>query len=372
MKLSRRKRRYLNRQVKRQKNFPVQADDFDQVFTPDHLYEACKKTRRKVSWKPETQKYVLLSAANLHKLHRTMINGKFHSAGFREFDLVERGKLRHIKAVCFEERIAQRCLCDYSLAPILLRGLIYDNGACIEKKGYTFAQKRCKRHLAEYVRKHGTEGYVLTFDFKSFFENIPHEGIENLIRKNFSDPKIIDLLLYLVKLNGSKGLGLGSQISQILAQVYPSKLDHYIKEQLKIKYYARYNDDGYLIHPSKEYLKTCLKKIKKICDELGIILHPTKVRLTKLSKGFVFLKARYFVTSTGKIIRKPARESVIKQRRKMKKMAQLVLAGKISQEDFETSYQSHRAYMDGFDAYKTRCSEDTLFRKLLHEISMQT
>lgn len=40
----------------------------------------------------------------------------------------------------------------------------------------------------------------------------------------------------------------------------PNKLDHFIKEKLGIKGYARYMDDGYLIHPSKEYLKECLTR----------------------------------------------------------------------------------------------------------------
>lgn len=42
-------------------------------------------------------------------------------------------------------------------------------------------------------------------------------------------------------------------------------------------------DDGYLIHPSKEYLKECLTRMKEVCDSLGIILN-TKIK--KLSEGF--------------------------------------------------------------------------------------
>lgn len=51
--------------------------------------------------------------------------------------------------------------------------------------------------------------------------------------------------------------------SQVLAIFYLNDLDHYIKEILKIKYYVRYQDDFLLLHPSKEYLKECLDKIKE-------------------------------------------------------------------------------------------------------------
>ena len=43
--------------------------------------------------------------------------------------------------------------------------------------------------------------------------------------------------------------------SQILAIFYLNDLDHFIKEELKIKYYIRYQDDFCLFHNSKEYLK---------------------------------------------------------------------------------------------------------------------
>lgn len=51
--------------------------------------------------------------------------------------------------------------------------------------------------------------------------------------------------------------------SQFLAILYLNELDHFIKEELKIKYYIRYMDDGLIIHEDKEYLKYCLKEIKE-------------------------------------------------------------------------------------------------------------
>lgn len=87
-----------------------------------------------------------------------------------------------------------------------------------------------------------------------------------------------------------KGLGLGSEDNQTIAVSYPNKLDHYIKEVLQIHEYARYMDDGYLIHESKEYLEYCLQEIRRICAELKIELNEKKTRIVKLSHGFTFLK----------------------------------------------------------------------------------
>ena len=90
----------------------------------------------------------------------------------------------------------------------------------------------------------------------------------------------------------------------------PNKLDHFIKEKLGIKGYARYMDDGYLIHPSKEYLKECLTRMKEVCDSLGIILNMKKTKIKKLSEGFKFLQIRFKLTETGKVLRKMSFESI--------------------------------------------------------------
>lgn len=51
---------------------------------------------------------------------------------------------------------------------------------------------------------------------------------------------------------GNVGIPIGNQSSQIFALLYLNKLDHLVKEGLRIRYYGRYMDDFYLIHESKE------------------------------------------------------------------------------------------------------------------------
>jgi len=99
----------------------------------------------------------------------------------------------------------------------------------------------------------------------------------------------------------------------------PNKLDHFIKEKLGIKGYARYMDDGYLIHTSKEYLQKCLVQMQEVCASLGIILNTKKTKIKRLSEGFKFLQVRFKLTETGKVLRKMSYETIKKMRRKLKK-----------------------------------------------------
>ena len=76
--------------------------------------------------------------------------------------------------------------------------------------------------------------------------------------------------------------------SQVLAVFYLNDMDHYIKESLHIKYYVRYQDDFLLFHPSKEYLKYCLEKIKEFLEKEHLSLNK-KSRIYKSTNNFLFL-----------------------------------------------------------------------------------
>lgn len=164
-----------------------------------------------------------------------------------------------------------------------------------------------------------------------------------------------------------KGLGLGSEDNQTIAVSYPNKLDHYIKEVLQIHEYARYMDDGYLIHESKEYLEYCLQEIRRICAELKIELNEKKTRIVKLSHGFTFLKTQIYLTDTGKILRKPCRKAVVRQRRKLVRQYRKFLAGELSFEDIRCSYASWRGCMEKKQARRTIHSMNRLFDRLFIE-----
>lgn len=342
----------------------AEHDNFDWVFSYAHLYRSYQMCRRGVGWKASTQKYIAQAPLNVWQTYEDLHKGKYKSQGFYEFDIFERGKHRHIRSVTINERIVQRCLCEYALVPMLERTHIYDNGACMKNKGYSFTVNRLCRHLQKHYRKYGTEGYVLLFDFSKFFDRVSHKVIKATLHREFSDEKIIKLTEHFIDAFGDVGLGLGSQISQVLALSSANKLDHYIKEVCGIKGYGRYMDDGYLIHHSKEYLQKCLEGIKQICEDLEITLNVKKTQIVKLSHGFTFLKIRFFLLDNGRIVRKIYRRSVTKMRHKLKAFREKVNEKKMTFSDVYQSWQSWRSYALNFDAYKTVQSMTALYHKL--------
>ena len=138
------------------------------------------------------------------------------------------------------------------------------------------------------------------------------------LSKYIKDAKMLNLCMEFIDLN-EKGLGLGSQISQICAMFYLNRLDHFVKEELHCKLYGRYMDDLYIIEKSKRKLKHCLNEMRKIIKEDKLLLSENKTHIYKLSNGFIFCKIRYFLTKSGKIIRFPKGHSINVFNRKYKK-----------------------------------------------------
>lgn len=365
--IERRELRYQRRKAKREetkKRVTSNYNDFDAIFTYDHLYHSYRLCRKNVRWKSSIQKYIANAILNIYDSYCQLHDGTYKSSGFYEFDIIERGKPRHIRSVDVNERIVQRCLCDYSLTPILSRGFIYDNGASIRNKGYSFAVRRINRHMQWHIRKHGNKGYILLFDFSNYFDSIQHKLLFDILEKEYTDERTLNLIKHFIDMFGKCGLGLGSQVSQILALAAGNQLDHFIKEKLRIKCYGRYMDDGYLIHENKEYLLECLEKIQKKCEEIGLNLNAKKTVIVPIKRNFMWLKIRYRVTESGHIIKRVWKNSVVRMRRKLKRLKRKLERGEVNIRDITQSYKSWKSHTSGLHIYRTMVKMDTLFDSL--------
>jgi len=366
----RREGRYRRRKAQRDRKkqiFLSQYDDFSRITDPNNLYMSFKKSRRGVSWKESIQRYEANILVNIAELIEKFNSGESIFCGFAEFDLFERGRLRHIKSVHIKERTAQKGTCDYVLVPIISRFLIYDNGASLKNKGLHFAIRRLITHIAKYFRRYKTnEGYCLQVDFSKYFDSIRHAILFKAFGKYIKDQRIIKLLYDFISPFGDGiSLGLGSQVSQISALFYANPLDHFIKEICRIKLYGRYMDDLYLIHPCKEYLLKCLENMTKICADLGITINMRKTKITKLKDGVHFLKGIYSLNCNGKIIRRANPDSMKRMRRKLKKFRRLIDSGHMNLHDVNTAYQSWRGnYKKRFNAFYTIKRMDALYNGL--------
>lgn len=360
--MARRARREEKRAENRKKR--IEGATLERVADIDALYAAAMKAKGGVAWKASVQGYCLHALGNVYKARQDLLNGEDIRRGFHEFDLIERGKLRHISSVSFGERVIHKSLSVNALVPAIMPTLTAGNSANMKGRGVDYAISRLKRQLVRHYRRHGNEGYVLLVDFSDYFARIDHGEAKRLVRRALDDERLIALTDSLIDACGDMGLGLGSEPNQILAVALPNPIDHWAEEMAGLEATGRYMDDSYYIDMDKTKLRLVLACIEILCEDLGITINRKKTRIVKLSRGFRFLKKRFHYGPTGKVVVRPSREAITRERRKLKAMRRMLDRGEITLGQINQSYQSWRGGMLRLDAHDTVLSMDKLHREL--------
>ena len=359
---ARRARRDAKRAANRAKR--IEGCTLESVANLDRLYEAANGAASGVRWKSSVQRYMARVVPNVMRARRDLLTGADFRRGFIEFDLFERGKLRHICSVHFSERVIQKSISRNALAPAIWPTLTEGCAANVKGRGTDYAVKRMKRQLVAHRRRHGTRGYILQVDFSDYFANIDHAACKRIIDRSIDDERVKRIMSDQIDAHGARGLGLGSEPNQILAVALPSPIDHLMLSLPGILASGRYMDDSYCIALDKQTLWDALSRIEELCDSLGIIINRKKTRVVKLTRGFTFLKKRFSFGEGGRVVVRPCRSSITRQRRKMKKQAVLVAKGLMTKEQTNQSYQSWRGSMKRLSAHETVRRMDALYREL--------
>lgn len=352
---------------------------FEEITDLNFLYQSFMLCKKECSWKESIQKYEANILLNLYDLQSSLRNGTYKQKSFTVFTLNERGKTRKIKALHISDRVVQKSLCRYLLEKIKPT-LIYDNGASLKNKGISFSRKRFKTHLHRHFQKNGLNGYILFGDFSKFFDNIPHKGLFEYFKKFVSDERILNLIK--ISLNSfnidvsfmtdreyefaktypvdslkikednrkekflDKGVGIGSELSQIAGIGYPTFFDNLVKIVFGLKYYGRYMDDFYIIHESKDYLKYVLGELKEQAEIKGLFINEKKTHIVNLKSKFSYLKHNYRILENGKIIETINNTTLRRLRRKFLKYAKMIMNGQINKKLTDKELFKHECGID--------------------------
>jgi hypothetical protein len=324
------------------------------------LYDAFLLSKNGSEWKPHVQLFEMSYLLELAKIQKELKERTYEFSPSTQFVLFERGKERVINGEMIQDRIVKHSLCDEVLNPAIQRKLIYDNSASQKGKGIDFARRRLLVHLRKYYAHHkSNDGYILIIDYSKYYDNIRHDVLMEQLRKCTDDEcafwllgmiidrskvdvsymtdeeyshcmdsvfssleyQKIDPALLTGKKYMAKHLNIGDQVAQVAGIIYPSPIDNYVKIVKGAKYYARYMDDSYVIHESRDFLEKLLDEIIEIAAGIGITINRRKTHIYKLSELWRFLQVQYSLTDSGRVIQKINPKRLHAMHRKMKKLS---------------------------------------------------
>lgn len=279
---------------------------WEQIISFENLLLAYKKARKGKRNRNDVAWFGLELEKELFTIQAALQEQSWKPGNYRIFTIYER-KARQISAAPFRDRVVHHALMNV-IEPLLDKRFIFDTHACRQGHGVHLAVSR-------YQNWAKTHPYALKMDISRYFPSIDHTILKQQLTQRIKDKKVLWLFFTIIDhapsftdaypsyfpgddlltvTSRKKGLPIGNLTSQFLANLYLDDLDHFIKEQLRVKPYIRYVDDMILLARNKTDLHAYKKAIATELSKIRLILHPAKVNLFQVRAGVDVLGYRVF------------------------------------------------------------------------------
>ena len=324
---------------------------FDEAISLNSLCKSAKKCRKGVSNKAGPVDFNIHRISACKRLKDDITSGRYKIRPGTKV-IVYRPKRRIATAPWFRDRTWQRSMCDNGVYDDMTRSFLRENIACQKGKGADMAIRIVVKILQKLHRKHpGAQVYGVHLDVKKYFPSTPHEEIKRADREKIKDHRFIPYLDEITDSSkderpaeeiekdpfGQRGTGLGSQINQLHQVALLNELDHDVKRICND--YIRYNDDFLILSHDIEAVKKARLVIKSHLEGLGLIM-TDKSGIFKAENGFYFLRKKFILRKTGRIIIRLHPKALAEERRTLRGMKRCIQKGTRTMEDVERHYQS--------------------------------
>ena len=223
----------------------------------------------------------------LCEIRREVDAGAYRWGTYRRF-LIRDPQQREIRAAPFRDRVLHHAIFAV-LDPLFTRGYIADSYACLRARGTHAAARR----YCEFVRARRGVGYLVQCDVQRYFASVDHRVLLELVARRVGDRRLLALVASLVEHGAEtpgRGMPIGNLTSQMFANLYLDPLDHFVKEELRVRHYIRYMDDTVLLADDRAEARTRLREVERfLAERLHLRLNPRRVRLAPLACACDFL-----------------------------------------------------------------------------------
>ena len=263
---------------------------YDKILSIDNLLLADQIARLGKANQPGIVEHDKNSDQNIADLYRMLVTKTYKTSKYTIFKIFEPKEREIYRLPYFPDRITHHAIMNV-LEPIFMASFTADTYSCIKGRGIHAAHNSLQSALRDLQ---GTK-YCLKLDIKKFYPSVDHAILKQLLRRKFKDKELLWLLDGII--DSADGLPIGNYLSQYLANFYLSYFDHWVKEELKAKYYFRYADDLVFLSGTKADLHQMLGNVRHYLDaRLGLQIKGNYQVFPVASRSIDFVGYRFYHT----------------------------------------------------------------------------
>ena len=278
---------------------PRRGEDlFDRIATFEAL---CAAANRAVAGKrrtPVPAAFLANLETELLRLQRQLRSGAWRPGRYVEIEITD-PKRRLVSAAPFRDRVVHHAV-HAVVAPLFERSFIHHSYANRVGRG-------AHRAVARYERLRDRFRYVLRGDVFRYFPAIDHAVLKADLRRRVACRRTLAVLDRII--DGSnpqepvhlyypgddlftpyerrRGLPIGNLTSQLFANIYLDRFDHFVTEVLRAPY-LRYVDDCALFADDREQLEAWRARAAAFLGRRRLSLHPAKTWVASTAEPATF------------------------------------------------------------------------------------
>jgi len=200
---------------------------FEKLCSFDNLRKSFKKAFKGSGKTKEACRFYFHLESELWKLENELKTGAYRPAKYRLFKIFD-PKERTISVAPFRDRVVHHAAVQI-IEPIFEPTFIFDSYATRKNKGTHKAIKKAGKLLK-------ASFWYYKADISKYFDSVNHDILLELLQKKIKDSRLLNLLEIIIRNTGSiKGLPIGNLTSQFFANVYLNPLDHFVKDDQRVK-----------------------------------------------------------------------------------------------------------------------------------------
>lgn len=226
------------------------------IYAEDNIELADKKARKCKRTRYGVRKHDQNKEIDNYALHLSLLNENYKTSEYTTYKIYEPKERIIFRLPYYPDRITHHAIMNI-MEPIWTKIFTRDTYSCIKGRGIHALVKKLQSDLRK--DPNGTM-YCAKMDIRKFYPSINHEILKSIVKKKIKDKSLLKLLFEII--DSADGVPIGNYLSQFFANLYMAYFDHWVKEELKVKYYYRYADDIVLLSDDKNQLRSWVLAIK--------------------------------------------------------------------------------------------------------------